>query len=283
MAVVSAVAGETPAEDAGSEVEAPVPSLEEARARRSTRWLPFAAAAAVLVAAGWFVWRQAPSSGSGSERDALEVAAATLARTRPDLVADLPVLTDRELAGGGHGVLRGGIYLHGPNEIVLDDRPTFSWEYYPTIDPYEIALFDSTGARLWTRTAPARGQVAGEIHDTWFEFPKDEAPLKPGTSYRWTVSGTGAFGQIEGSRTFSRASEADAAKWAQTVEASKAVSPGSRSLLLGHLALRRGYLDEAMKHLREPGEAGRSPLATASWKHLLRRLGVREPEKAPGR
>jgi hypothetical protein len=193
------------------------------------------AAAGLLVGVALALW--APWKTTGQS---LEEVAARLAAQRPDLFAGFRPLDARELEAGGLSALRGGVVVVRPRGVVLDRPSTIEWRPVAGASQYRLAILSSTGEPLETITS------AGTSHP----WPID-LPVAWGHSYLVEVATEGAFGHAEGRASFRVRTAEEAAAWARATDEVRArVDADVAHLLVAHLALRRGLLEEAERAAR---------------------------------
>ena len=216
-----------------------IPSLAAARARRSA-WVPFAAAAAIVLAVGAAIFvRSGGSIGTtelGIDSDAALVAsAADLAKRAPSLFADFKPVASSERTTAVADAQRSGLSILEPFGHVLSARPDIRWSSAGGASRYEIAIADAEGAVLW-RTTTERTSVATE----------DAPRLERGRSYVIEVNATGPLGRTTASRPFDVADAvmSDAVLDARTT-ARKALGDDLGDLAWAHGLARRGFLTNA--------------------------------------
>jgi hypothetical protein len=284
-AVVSAVASEGDA--AGSDRTsgrpgASVVSLDDARRRRTFRWVLIAAAAAaagvVAVIGVRFGGHEAPASPDQQVASAADV----LRGARPDLFEGFQALSAAELSSPGNAdAARGGLVLHTPTGSTLgakktakgmEAKPVFSWTAVPGAPSYAVTLYDASGRALWVRTTPSASLA----------MPPDVSPLVPGAAYAWSISADGPLGSVEGRRAFTVVSADESKRFDAALHEIAARAPESiRSLVAAQLAIRRGYLEEAERLIGDQRRAADSALARDTEQHVRRRLGRDVDVSAP--
>lgn len=239
-------------------------------ARGAGRWLPWAAAALVLIGVGaMLLWRRdgAGPARPGEDPDRLlRASAKALAEARPDLFAEFTPL-DRAARTAPHSAaLRGDVALHGPRGTVLTGRPAFRWAAVGRATRCTLTLRGSDGAAVWMR------QVEGTVAP----FPADAQELPPGSTWQWSIAGKRAAGPFEGSLGFHVASETEAARFAEVRRELLARVPAAQAeVLWAQWAAQAGLLEEAERALvghlaAHPAD----PLGTETLDYVRARLGI---------
>lgn len=206
--------------------EAPRPAVERGRAPTLLRFAPLlAAAAALLLALGWWMARAPPRTTL-----TLAVAARELATADPVQFAGFLPLSPEELCADPRPVLRAsrprGLT---PRGVVDEARPRIEWEPVRLAERYEVSIVDEGGAlRLqWS------GAQAG------LDWPADAAPLPRDAACVVTVVASGPLGETRASASFRVAGEAESqAAAAAEATIGRVVDPPLRDLFAAHWLLR---------------------------------------------
>jgi hypothetical protein len=225
---------------------------------RRAGWIPFAAAAAALVAVGLAVARRA------DEPTTLDGAFAALRVSDATRFADASPLSAVELADRGATLLRGGIEWMTPVGTTTEARPTFEWAEVSGADGYRVSIVDADGNRLLTtttRTPKLDGSALPEA-------------LVAGRDYVWKVTALDAPTPTDGATALHVATSAERAAVRGLVDGVRATVPAPLvDLVTAQVLLRRGHAAEALLYARRHAQRaprdsmGRDTLALA-----LRRL-----------
>ena len=246
----------------------PLPSLAAARSRRAT-WVPFAVAAALLLALGTMVLSPGSRPGLVSlgdqDSDARLVAAADdLARRSPELFGDFRPIGAAERRATVGDVMRSGLSILEPLGHVVGRQPPLRWASTAGATSYDVVVADADGAVIW-RTTTALTRVA----------PGEGPDLEPGRAYLIEVSAAGPLGRTTASRSFDVAERTAVDALATAREAlGRALGDPLGDLARAHLAARRGFLIEAKAAVeaylvRNPKDAA----AISFDEYVRRRLG----------
>ena len=224
-----------------------------------------AAAAVLLAAAGLSLswWRPWGDGAPAPEGDAALLAAAeALGRERPDLLRGFRPL-DRAERTARPGLLRGnGGGPRSPAGRLLDPRPPFRWEVPPGVEAWRFRLFrQGDGAVL----------VEADCPGPPFLLPAVAPRLEEGVDYLWEAAAEGPLGREEIRTTFSVAAQAECRALAAAAEAiDRSAPPGTAAVLKAHVAIRRGFFQEAERILREEAGGGAGDAAARETLDLLR-------------
>lgn len=220
---------------AGPESDA-LPSLAAARARRST-WVPFAAAAAALLALGASFLASKSTTPTALGSDARLVAAADdLLRAEPELFRDFRPVGRAERRETVGDTTRSGLSILEPVGHVVSARPALRWASANGAKSFDVVVADSEGVVVW-RTTTERSSI-----------PTESLPhLEQGRAYVIEVNATGPFGRTTASRPFDVASAAAADSLSKAKSALlRAQGDDFGDLAFAHLAARRGFLTQAV-------------------------------------
>jgi hypothetical protein len=241
------------------------PDAEAPARRRWPAWIPWAAAALLVLGLGAAALLSVDGrTGPVSEQRALELAAGRLRSAHPDLFAGFEPLSEQERASVAPVRLRGPLAVLRPAETVLETRPQVTWVAGAGATGYEVTLSADGGPVVWRQTVAAT---------TGATYPPAAAPLAPGGRYVVRVETRGPLGRDEATRRFAVADDAERARFTRALE----VLASESSVLDAHFAIRRGLLLEAERLLTE--RIARRPLDSLAHDTLLyvqRRLGVPE-------
>lgn len=248
---------------------AKIVSLDEVRARRG-RWIPFAAAAAVLLAAGVLALRSGGGATSLDSDARLVAATGSLAHDAPGLFGDFRPIDAAERRAAVEDANRAGSSLLEPASRVLDVQPAVRWTSVNTggwdADArFEVELANADGVVIWRHATKERFVAAADV-----------PVLERGRSYLITVKAPGTlFGGGAGTRAFDVADDSTAAALASgRATARRLLGDDVGDLAFAHAAARKGFLVEAKRAAttylaRHPNDAA----AREFDEYLRRRLG----------
>lgn len=256
-----------------------------AATRRPATILPFrrrplvaallAVAAVVVVGVGVvrLLGRDEPGT-PGPARDRLMAAAGEAARAHAELLGGFTPLSADELAGGAPPALRGGLSIVRPADHVLRPPTRLAWTAVPGATTYHVTVLAPDGTVRWTIDTP----------ETSLDWPSDRDALVPGTRGVLEVTCDAVLGRAEGRRAFVVADAAAARAFEDAARRLGERAPDLAALLRAHLALRRGFVEEA-EAAAEAHLAGAPTDADARrlLDHARRRLGVLPAGTTPPR
>ena len=214
---------------------------------RFPRWIPFAAAAVVVVGLALWLPSREPSAEGTDAR--LVAVAERLSARRPDLFADFRPLDAAERAAGAVDVQRGGIEDMAPAGVTVETRPTFEWAEVDGAAEYALTVIDAEGTRL----------LSTKVRSARLEGSALAKALTRNTDYVWKVTAVGSAMPAEGTCALRVAGDADARTHASVVAAVAAVADETlRDLATAHALLRRGLAADALPFARRfaAGHAG---------------------------
>ena len=248
------------------EEASPTPPAAPREEAAWSRWLPFAAAATVLLAVGAAVLTR-PADTTALDTTARMVAAAEdLEARRPDLFRGFRPVEVAALPRRAPAELRGGILVTAPRERTILGRPELDWRPVAGVTAYDVTVTRPDGTSVLSARAGAPP----------FAWPADAPELAPG-AYVVDVSGAAAYGRAEGRRYFHVASEEERRTLSDAAKVIAGLAPPDvASLLAAHDALRRGFPDEALRLAREHANARpQDPAGAALVEHLRTPGGAR--------
>lgn len=253
-------------------------AAEPPRPSRRRLWLLLLVLAVVVLAIWWLASRsgggdsQAGSPPAAPRDVDAEVAAAAqrLAAAHPDLFAGFTLLSGPELSATSDRK-PDGIAVNAPRETVLATRPRFRWKRTGQAKVYALTLRGGDGKDLFTQRVEALAS----------DLPSDRPDLARGGSYTWSVKARRGSGPVDGALAFRVASADEAARFEAQARAVRADVPADLAdLLLAHVALRAGLLEEAERLLEPRDRAGvRSPLEQQTLGYVRVRLDTFPPER----
>jgi hypothetical protein len=208
----------------------------------------------------------APPPGPLEPEERLRAVVTAFSRERPDLFEGFTLIDDETLSAVRPPVLRGGMPLVAPREVVLRGRPTFRWRAVPGAEEQRVRLLGADGEVRFERDVDGAG----------LEFPSEAQALPEGSEWMWTVSARTAEGPRKGSLAFRVATREEADRWRQALAVVEARVARDEALLIGvHLALRRGLVEEAERLLAGDADSVRgSPALQRLAAHVRARLGL---------
>lgn len=203
---------------------------------RLSRWVPFAVAAAILIAIGVRIaGRETHVPTSGDSR--LVAAARDLSRAHPDLLAGFAPVSASEREAVLDDRPRAGISIVEPVGLLLDVPSKVSWTAPPDDTEVRLVVVDAQGETLGS--VSSRGKSV--------EMP-GRARMEAGGRYVLEVTGDGALGSSTLRRSFAVATNDARATWGKAAAAIRAEAPPELAeVLVAHAAARRGLLVEAFR------------------------------------
>jgi hypothetical protein len=241
-------------------------------AARGRLWILLALVAGLAVGA-WWVFGRSGSGGTGGAsapparlEDVLTKAAGDVVIRHPDLFPGFTPLDAETLKAARPDAAGGGIAAIGPREVVLSTRPTFRWHASGRAQVHTLALKGADGKEAWSKRIDGVGTP----------FPADAPELARGSSWTWSVKARRQTGPVEGTLSFRVAGEEEAKRFEAQAKAVREIAPASvADLLLAHVALRAGLLEEAERLLvNRAGGKPKPGIEAETLAYVRARLGL---------
>ncbi|MCA9319791.1 MAG: zf-HC2 domain-containing protein [Planctomycetes bacterium] len=237
------------------------------------KWRFLVPIATVMVVVAGFAWLRGCSveESGRSQLSVLESVCQVLRASGDKGLQDLMLFDFVELSSMDDPAMRSEQALShlGPRGTILDDRPKFRLRL-PVDQVASLSVADARGVEVLT--VEMTGRVDGKTQE--MPFPQDRPPLPRDADYV-VIAHTLRRDLPAITRAFRVASAQEGAEFRRVTAIIEREAPADAELLIGHLALRQGFLEEAWNYAERARAANPdSVLARETHAAVGRRLGT---------